>query len=235
MIFENFDRKIYNDVFDFSTTYVLYKLENSGYIDRIKSIISTGKEANVFLGYNFQKEPIAIKIYRIETSNFNNMYKYIAGDHRFEYVKLRKRDIVFAWAKKEFKNLEIAYKVGVRVPRPIVWRKNVLVMEFIGENETPAPRAKDQPPNDPNAWFEKIMEYVEKLYKKGKLVHGDISEYNILNFNEEPVLIDIGQGVPKDHPLALELLKRDLENIHRWFKKFGIKFDVNQKFKELVN
>ncbi len=235
MIFENFDRKIYNDVFDFSTTYTLYKLENSGYIDRIKSVISSGKEANVFLGYNFQKEPIAIKIYRIETSNFNNMYQYIAGDHRFEYVKLKKRDIVFAWAKKEFKNLEIAYNLNLSVPRPIIWRKNVLLMDFIGNDEMPAPRAKDAPPKDPSDWFEKMMNFVEKLYKKGKLVHGDISEYNILNFNEEPVIIDMGQGVPSDHPLAYELLKRDLENINRWFKKFGIKFDVNQKFKELVS
>ena len=235
MIFEGFDKKIYNDIFDFSTTYTLYKLENTGYIDRIKSLISTGKEANVFIGYDFHKNPIAIKIYRIETSNFNNMYKYIAGDYRFEYTKLTKRDIVFTWAKKEFKNLEIANKVGIRVPQPITFRKNILLMEFIGNNEKAAPRAKDAPPTEPAVWFNKIMNYVEKLYKKGKLVHGDISEYNILNFNGEPVLIDIGQGVPTNHPMAIELLKRDLENINRWFKHFGIQFNVNKKLSELVS
>jgi RIO kinase 1 len=65
------------------------------------------------------------------------------------------------------------------------------------------------------------VEGIKKLYR-ANLVHGDLSEYNILIKNREPYIIDISQGVPLDHPLAEELLQRDVKNISRFFNK---KFD----------
>ncbi|MCD6547025.1 MAG: serine protein kinase RIO [Nanoarchaeota archaeon] len=227
--------KIYKEVFDLSTEKTIYKLSNDGYIDYFIGPISTGKEANVFLAKNPEGESIAVKIYRIETSNFKNMWKYIAGDERFSNVKKRRRDIVFAWARKEFKNLELAKRAKASAPEPIACRNNVLVMEFIGTNNIPAPIAKIAPPKKPETWFKKIFKDIKRLYQKANLVHGDLSEYNILNNKEKPVLIDFGQGVLFDHPNANQMLMNDVKNIANWLKKLGLKLpSIDELFKFVV-
>ncbi len=219
----------YNEVFNISTEKTLYKLANDGYIDYIIGPISTGKEANVFLAKNPQRKEIAIKIYRIETSSFQNMWKYIRGDRRFESVKKTKKSIVKAWAKKEFRNLELAKKAGLNVPKPIISRNNVLIMEFIGDKNNPAPIAKFYPPKEPKKWLEKILNMIKDLYQKVGLIHGDLSEYNILNYKEKPYIIDFGQGVLKDNPISKELLENDIKNILKWFKKKGVKTENPEK------
>ena len=108
---------------------------------------------------------------------------------------------------KEFKNLKLAEKGEVRVPSPFEVRNNVLVMEFIGDIEgVPAPRMKDIPPDDPEKVFHTIIEYVSRLYHKAKLVHADLSEYNVLMDKNMPVLIDLAQGVLIDHPHSKKFL-----------------------------
>ncbi|HDQ59817.1 MAG TPA: serine protein kinase RIO [Candidatus Woesearchaeota archaeon] len=228
--------KTYKEVFDEPTMRTIHKLTNEGHIEYVMGPISTGKEANVFLAKNSDDEFIAVKIFRTETSSFENMLKYIKGDRRFENIKPRKKDIVFTWCKKEFKNLEKAYNAGVDAPRPIISRDNILLLEFIGEGEIPAPTAKKNPPKDPKKWLTKILNMIKALYQKESLIHGDLSEYNILNFAEKPILIDIGQGVLKDHPAALELLKKDIENILNWFKRLGLKDipEANKVYKEIT-
>lgn len=71
--------EVFKEVFDIPTMKTIYKLANDGFIDTMLGIISTGKEANVYLGKAPSGESIALKIYRMETSSFKNMYKYIAG------------------------------------------------------------------------------------------------------------------------------------------------------------
>lgn len=227
--------KIFKNVFDEYSMRTIYKLANDGYIEYIIGPISTGKEANVFLAKNAQDEYVAIKMYRIETSDFQNMFKYISGDRRFEKTKNLKRDIVTLWAKKELKNLELAESAGILVPKPIVSRKNVLVMGFIGEGEKAAPTAKNCRPKKPEIWLKKVLGYIKALYKKAGMVHGDLSEYNILNWCEKPYVIDFGQGVLLDHPMAQELLKKDIQNIINWFKKMNVSVpDVEKVYKEIT-
>ena len=141
--------KTFKKVFDEYTMRTIYKLANDGYIDYIIGPISTGKEADVFHGKDSKGKDIAIKIFRLETSGFNNMWKYIHGDRRFDKVKNRKRDIISAWVQKEFKNLYLTKKAGINAPEPITSRNNVLIMEFIGINEISAPLAKDCHPKSP--------------------------------------------------------------------------------------
>jgi RIO kinase 1 len=215
--------EVFKEVFDIPTMKTIYKLANDGFIDTMMGIVSTGKEANVFLGKSTSGESIAIKVYRMETSNFQHMYKYIVGDRRFSEIKHNKMDIVITWARKEFKNLELAYNAGVRVPKPIICRRNVLVMEFIGESDNSAPIAKNCPPKEPKLWLQKVLNTIKDLYQKAGLIHGDLSEYNILNYDEEPVFIDMGQAVLTDSPLAEELLRNDIKNMLKWFKKLGVK------------
>ncbi len=227
--------KVFADVFDNATIAAINKLANDGYIDRMYGVIKTGKEANVFYGIDAFGNEIAIKIYRIETSDYKNMWLYIKGDHRFDYVKMRKKDIVIAWAKKEFKNMQEAAKAGLRVPIPYAVRRNVLVMEFIGKEGVAAPKVKDLPPSDPKRWFETLKRWIKDLYHKAELVHADLNEYNILNYDDNPVLIDWGQAVHRSHPQSLQLLRRDVHHLLRFFKGLGIEDREEVLFKWVCN
>jgi RIO kinase 1 len=73
---------------------------------------------------------------------------------------------------------------------------------------------------------------MELLYTKANLVHGDLSEYNILIDPDtlEPIFIDMGQSVTLEHPRAQEFLRRDIENIVRYFKKYGIDADSEKLY-----
>ncbi|MHA1301406.1 MAG: serine protein kinase RIO [Candidatus Helarchaeota archaeon] len=229
------DQSTIEGTFDTSTIMILYELINKQIIDRLGGVISTGKEANVYNGYAEDGKKFAVKIYRIKTADAKFMKAYIQGDPRFKRVRKKIHDLVFTWAEKEYKNLKRALAAGVRVPEPIHVRKNILVMEFIGKDNLPAPRLKDSPPKKPQLTFNKIYSEIKKLYQKARLVHADLSEYNILMW-DGPVIIDISQAVTLEHPNAKEFLIRDIHNILKYFKRFnGIKLpNVKKAFKEIT-
>ncbi|MEA3255111.1 MAG: serine protein kinase RIO [Candidatus Altiarchaeota archaeon] len=210
-------RKISEGVFDKSTLMALYKLFRRGCLDELKGIVSTGKESRVYHGLWGDKE-VAVKIYSIEASDFKTMEKYIRGDHRFPRWRNR-RQLIYIWAHKEFQNLARVYG-KIKCPEPIAVEKNILVMSFIGEEGVSAPRMKDHPPDDLEECLKKILGYIREIYKLD-LVHCDLSEYNVLNWGQ-PYLIDFSMGVLLDHPLAEELLHRDVRNILTYFRKLGI-------------
>ena len=82
----------------------------------------------------------------------------------------------------------------------------------------------------------KVIKYIKQLYQKADLIHGDLSEYNIMIWENEPVIFDVSQAVPSTHPLAENLLKRDLENINRFFKKLKVKISpTNEIYKKIVS
>jgi len=134
------DQKAVEGTFDSSTMLTIYELLNRKHIDGIGGVIATGKEANVYRAYiekdldekGEEKEMIryALKIYRVKTSDPRHMYAYIVGDPRFKRIRRKMKDIVFVWAEKEYKNLKRAYEAQepVRVPKPIVVKKNLLLM-----------------------------------------------------------------------------------------------------------
>ncbi|MEM1559905.1 MAG: serine protein kinase RIO, partial [Candidatus Bathyarchaeia archaeon] len=163
-------------------------------------------------------------IYLTVTSAFGrkSMLKYIEGDPRFQKVKRDVRALIKLWASKEFKNLEQAYEAGIRVPKPIVVRDNILVMEFIGDNGVPAPILKDIVLDDPGEVYRKIVRYISLLWVKAEIVHGDLSEYNIMFWRSEPVIFDLSQALSIEHPNAYLLLVRDISNINSFFSKFNI-------------
>jgi len=204
-------------VFDRSTLLTLYHILNSGVISELFGVISTGKEANVYWAKGEDEKDYAVKIYRTVTADFKKMFVYVQGDPRFKRIKKDTRSLIYTWATKEFKNLKRAQQAKIRVPEPIVVRNNVLVMEFIGEDGIPAPRLKDKAPEDPNDALNIILKYVRSLYQTANLIHADLSEYNILMWNE-PVIIDVSQSVLIQHPLAQKFLLRDIKNILRYFR-----------------
>jgi len=214
--------KIMASVFDQSTILTLCKMVNRGIFELIYGAVSTGKEANVFCAADRDGNFLAVKIYRVATSDFKTMYRYLVADPRYARIPHERRRIIFAWTSREFKNLQRAHEAGVRAPRPVDHEKNVLVMEFLGENGIPYPRMKDRAPDDPRLAFEMILQDMRLLYQKAGLVHADLSEYNIL-MAPEPYIIDFSMAIDVESPMASSYLERDIANILRYFEKIGLR------------
>ncbi len=218
--------KIEEGIFDRRTMMSLWKMFNHNIITKMDYLISTGKEADVYLadgGSQINFDFVALKIFRIETSDFGKRIDYIRGDPRFEKVKKDTLSIVTTWCKKEYGNLKVAELAEIHAPRPYYCNGNVLAMEFLGDsNGAPAKRLKDVVVDNPKEVLDTILEDLRKLYEL-ELVHADISEYNILMWNGLPYLIDFGQAVVTKHPRAMDFLERDAANILEYFsRKYGV-------------
>jgi len=183
--------------------------------------ISSGKEAVVFEAYGPDEVDVAIKIYRINASDFTQMREYLEGDPRFEGIGSDKKKVVLAWTRKEFANLERARAGGVRVPEPLAVQRNVLVMEYLGREGHPAPTLDDAHLENPETACDVVAEYARRLYRAG-LVHGDLSEYNLVVWDGELCVIDVGQALTVQHPNAEEYLRRDCRNVTSFFSRQGL-------------
>ena len=226
--------KVAESVLDVETRTTLFNLRRRKVIDYMTGVISTGKEANVYHGYSPEGNELAIKIYRTSTNIFKGLQIYIIGDPRFNKIKRDQRSFVYAWAKKEFKNLSRALKAKVTVPKPIACQKDVVVMEFIGEKGLPYRIMKEEELEDPQATYKEVLSNLRKLYTKANLVHGDLSEYNML-YTPKVYFIDISQAVLTEHPYAEVFLYRDINNITRYFYSQGAKVqDPDKLFEKLV-
>jgi RIO kinase 1 len=230
------ERATVEEVFDNATFLVIYSLLKKGVLDELNGVVNAGKESRVYWGKDPKGKDLAVKIYLTSSAEFKKgMLKYIQGDYRFSRIKHDTKSLIFTWAQKEFRNLEQAHKAKVRVPIPIEIKNNVLIMEFIGKNGVKAPSLKNYYPEQPDKIYNIIIKYIKQLYQKADLIHGDLSEYNIMIWEKEPVLFDMSQSVPSTHPLAENLLKRDLENINNFFKKLGVDvIPLNEIYKEVV-
>lgn len=217
-------------VFDEFTKRNLFYLSSKGYFDELKSPIFVGKESNVFSAYK-GKKLVIIKIYRVQNADFKKMYDYIGKDTRYEHLKKKRREIIFAWTQREFKNLHKAGKAKINSPKPIAVKDNILIEEFIGDDE-PAPQLKNAYPQNPEKFLKILVKDLKKLYKEG-LVHGDLSSFNILNYKEKPVIIDYSQSTTTKTSNAQELMERDLGNIARFFKRLGVKVTTEDLLKKI--
>lgn len=204
---------------------ILFKLLSRNVVSEINGCISTGKEANVYYASSAECD-CALKIYKTSILVFKDRDKYVTGEFRFRhgYSRHNPRKMVRLWAEKEMRNLTRLHSNGVPCPRPILLRGNVLLMEFIGRDGWPAPKLKDAQLTESKA-RELYMECVlimRQLYTKCKLVHADLSEYNILLHNSHLCVIDVSQSVEHDHPQALEFLRNDCSNISNFFRKKSV-------------
>ncbi len=225
--------KVEENVFDETTLLALYRLVHKGKIKVIGGSISTGKEANVFYGEG-EEFPVAIKIYRIQSANFRSISDYIIGDPRFSSIRRSKKEIIFAWTKKEYSNLSRALDAGIRVPRPVFFDRNILIMEFMGEDEVPYPQLRQAKIDDYAPVYASILSSMKTLFNEAGLVHADLSEFNILFDGEEPIIIDIGQGVTPEHPKAIAFLVRDIKNINRYFNNKCPLREEEEIFRDIV-
>lgn len=215
--------KIESKVFDERTLLTILKFMDKGIVKSVESTIKEGKESLILSAKDKKNNWLAIKVYRTLHADFKNMWNSLAIDPRFKGLKKERRNIVYNWCKREFRNLKIAFANNVECPEPIAFKENILVMSFIGDNGNPAPRLVDTilTKEDAEYVYDFILEEIKKLLI-AKLVHGDLSAYNIL-IHEKSYLIDFSQAVTLGHPLANDFLKRDIKNINSYFEKLGVK------------
>jgi len=215
------ERKTVEEVFDKATNFALSELIARGEIAYLNGVVRSGKEARVYWGVAGDGSPRAVKIYLTASAEFKKRMRYVAGDRRFQKLPSSVRQMIRLWVQKEYKNLRLADEAGIRVPKPLAFNENILVMEFIGTPPAPAPifAETDVDASD----YEWTIKMIRHLYKKADLVHADLSEFNIFKpAPGERVLFDMGSAVLSSHPESKELLLRDITNIVRFFKKRGI-------------
>ncbi len=218
------------EVFDQRTIMTVLKILNIGKLKELTGVLKSGKESRVYHGIGADGSEVAVKIFLTTSAVFRSgRLKYLQGDPRFKSVPHDSASLVDQWATKEFWNLRLASAAGLAVPSPIYVEKNVLIISFIGKDSVPAPLLRDVRLQAPHSWYKRIVEMLKQLYDKASLVHGDVSEYNIMIPNGYPVLIDFGQAVTRDHPEAKRFLERDIQNLNHYFQNLGIKTTPYEK------
>lgn len=240
------DRATVEGVLDPRTILILYKMVNRGLLECVNGCVSTGKEANVYhattavtgssnasgsSAVDSEKGSLALKIYKTSILVFKDRDRYVSGEFRFRhgYAKHNPRKMVRLWAEKEARNLKRMVSAGLRAPVPVELRDHVLVMQFLGDSQGWAsPRLKDADEiigSDRAEWsrlYRELIASVRIMYHQCRLVHADLSEYNILYHQHHLWIIDVSQSVEHDHPRAYDFLRADLAHVDDFFAKRGV-------------
>jgi len=229
-------------VLDPRTRLILQKMLQRQLLAEIHGCISTGKEANVYHAMTESGEHRALKVYKTSILVFKDRAKYMAGEFRWQkYCKGNPRKMVATWAEKEMRNLGRLNSANIPSPRPIELRAHVILMEFIGEDGIPAKLLKDCVPQITKlskwiSYYVEIIKHMRTMYQVCKLVHGDLSEFNILLHKQVCYIIDVSQSVEHDHPFALDFLRFDCRNVNGFFSKQQVKTpSVRQLFEFIVD
>jgi len=255
------DKSTHESVMDSKTRVILLKYLNSGRLSELNGILSTGKEANVYHAIgnpqkvhnenvvaneqeqeeeeteNLERELAIKKIYRTTLNEFKNRSEYIEGEFRFRHQlkKSNSKKLINLWAEKEMRNLKRIFNSGINCPEPLLLKENILIMSFIGTDGIPAPSLKNVRLSSKKilACYDQCVRMMRKLYHECHLIHADLSEYNLLYHEGSVWMIDVSQSVEHDHPSAMDFLRKDCENISRFFKSHGV--DNAMSTQELFN
>jgi RIO kinase 1 len=234
------DRATTEQVLDRRTQMILLQLINRGAISEIHGVVSTGKEANVYHAISEpadeDADPIhrAVKVYKTSILVFKDRAKYVEGEFRFRqgFNKSNNRAMVRMWADKERRNLARIHDAGIPSPEPLALRNHVLIMGFVGDRKgKAAPRLKDvrfeglTAEEEDAKWADlyiQMLAYMRILYQTCRLVHADLSEYNVLYHEGKQWIIDVSQAVEHDHPRSLEFLRMDVKNVSDFFRSRNV-------------
>lgn len=172
------------------------------------------------------REGLAVKVYKTSILVFKDRDRYVSGEFRFRrgYARHNPRKMVRLWAEKEMRNLQRLRMAGIPAPLPVAVKSNVLVMEFLGRGGWPCPRLKDVELSA-GRWddaYVQVVRYMRTMFHKCRLVHADLSEFNMIYHAGIVKIIDVSQSVEHDHPHALEFLRMDCTNVTDFFVKKGV-------------
>ncbi|CAG9944020.1 unnamed protein product [Clonostachys rosea f. rosea IK726] len=230
------DRATSEQVLDQRTRMILLQMINRGVVSEVHGAISTGKEANVYGAVTYDVKTgdtiqRAIKVYKTAILVFKDRERYITGEHRFKggFDKGNNRKMVKLWAEKEFRNLRRIHNAGIPSPEPLSLKLHVLAMSFLGDKKGWAyPRLRDAVLDGDDVdkqWrdlYIQLLGIMRRIYQVCRLVHADLSEYNILYHDGKLYIIDVSQSVEPDHPRSLEFLRMDIKNVGDFFRRKGV-------------
>ena len=213
---------------------------DSGLITGIHATLTRGKEGTV---YCCRAHPstgethLAAKVYRPHAaSHYRTAPIYRQGRERAHKLDARlerairsrsdfgRRAVFGGWIAGEYEALSVLHSAGADVPRPFALGDHVILMEYFGDEQGPAPLllAGGWTRDEAHDLFEQILANVEILLSQHR-IHGDLSEYNVLVWEGRAIVIDLPQAVdPRFNRSGLDLLRRDVENITRFFAPFGV-------------
>jgi RIO kinase 1 len=211
----------------------LAPLIEDGVVDAVIRQLKSGKEASVFLVACGQTLRCA-KVYKDAAQrSFKTRAQYQEGRNTRDSRAARamgKRSRFgrgaeeAAWKNTEVDALFQLIAAGVRVPRPHDFHDGVLLMEVVADADgNPAPRLNDVEPTAEQAreWHRFLMSQVVRMLCSG-LIHGDLSEFNVLLGVDGPVIIDLPQAVhASGNNSAFRMLARDVDNITAWCGRFA--------------
>lgn len=211
----------------------LQPLIDEGLIDRVVRQLTSGKEAMVYV-VSLGSETFCAKVYKeaahrsfrqavdyTENRKVKNSRQARAMAKGSRFGREAQES---AWQSAEVHALYRLASAGVRVPRPIQFHEGVLLMELVvGEEGQAAPRLNDVEftPEQARAHHQTLLREVVRMLCAG-VVHGDLSEFNILLGAEGPVIIDLPQAVDaagNNH--AARMLFRDVDNLNGFFGRFA--------------
>lgn len=206
-------------------TLAIDALVKANILEALGKPLGIGKEADVYDAITPTNEQVAVKFHRLGRTSFKQTkrkrdyittYKYTPDWHQQST----------AAAKKEYRVLKLLHPHGIAVPEPIAQNRHVLVMSKIEGAELY--HYKEIP--NANATLKEILTNIRLTYQKAKIIHADLSPYNIiLQPNLHILIIDWPQYVRAEHPNAERLLRRDVENILNFFKnKYKMKTNPEQ-------
>jgi len=206
----------------------LNNLVKEGVIASFGKSLGVGKEADVFDALNAEGKRLAVKFHRLGRISFRQTRRK-RGYAREHASWLFQSHIA---ADKEFEAMKLAYEMGVAVPQPISHNRHVIAMSMIEG----AQLVKYKDIGKPEKPLREIFRSIKKSYQKANLIHGDLSEYNIILQPDGHILIiDWPQAVKTSHANAKEMLERDLHNVLVYFnRKFSVKLTVAQALAYVV-
>jgi RIO kinase 1 len=211
----------------------LATLLDYGIIQDVVCPLMSGKEAHVYVVVAGGQECVA-KVYKeADQRTFKHRSGYTEGrrtrntrdqramSKRTQHGRKMDED---AWRNTEVDMIYRLRDAGVRVPEPINFVDGVLVMEFLkGPEGHAAPRLGDLSfsASEAHAIYLELIREVVRMLCAG-VIHGDLSDFNVLMSHDGPVLIDFPQSVdPAHNPNGKELLLRDVANLHRFLARFA--------------
>lgn len=208
----------------------LHSFVEKGLISAMGSPVGMGKESDVFDVVNDSGHNSVIKFYRIGRTSFRSTRRtrtYVNASSQHQWLEIN-----VGAAQKEGGGLTRARRAGVKVPEFIARDRHAVLMSKVDGMMLHHCRTGDI--KTPKGLLLEILQNLKAAYTKGKMVNGDVSEFNILFDGESPWIIDWPQYLPTTHPNARELLTRDIEKPVSFFRKrFGVEADI-EKAREYV-
>ncbi len=198
----------------------LANLMNRGVISRIGDKIGVGKESDVYIAETPSGDLVVIKFHREGRASFTHLRRYrsyVAGVNRIGWLRIAK-----LIGEREFKALLLLHRERAKVPEPIAYNRHCVVQEYIPGVDLY--RVKHMDEDTAKSSLLDVINTLRIAYVKVGIVHGDLSEYNVMIADDgHSYIIDWPQYVYREEEIAEELLLRDVNYIIRFYRKrYGI-------------